>query len=247
MSEFLQKLVLKGKAESRTLSCYGANFYALEIPSKQTIVVTQIDWFPFVNIPDVSNTIRDLMRFNQYQLKLADDKSSNFLHFVNDFNLTSLDNSGSTTVNDTFASAEKYLILTGGAMRSIPCYLVYQQELRIALTKLDPTIDPNTVTTTLAPSSKEQKAPQGIKDLNQTVKISSTVVNYVPPVYPNNSPVDKDLGGNNNDGYYVGVSGVGSEFIYPPQALPPYLRGITSPLFTLHYYIIKENLIGLID
>lgn len=252
MNTLLEKLVLQGKAESKVLSCFGAQFYSLLIPSNQTIVITQIDWTPFINFPLTSGrfpALSELNKWSQYQLKISDDKNRHFLHFDNSINFSSVDQTGYTAQTDL----EKWLLFGGlfqpGNMVTIPCYFPLQQELRIALTRKDLSRI-SYIQNTLSPISKEPVTPEGVKNINQVNLLydgGNQTLNYLPGTQLNsNTPYF--FAGNNSDGYYFGTdSNIAEETLTPITDYPYPALAFTQPQFIIHYTIIKENLIGLID
>jgi len=254
----LEKLVLQGKAEQKTLSCYGAQFYALEIPSNQTIVITQIDWHPFINFPYNSGrtALRALLNYTQYQLKISDDKNSNFIHFDNGTSLKGgfLPISGNDAY-DMDTDVEKWAtdaIFAMAPMIIVPCFFPIQNELRLVINPC-PTYYLVADTTSLTATSKEPGNPNGVKNMPQPVRIydnSTQCCNYVPGIFPNNSPVPTPFVGNQSDGYYWATE---DDNVSPASRIlsvsnyPEQWRNFTQPLFTVHYTLIKENLIGIID
>lgn len=254
----LQKLVLQGKAEQKTLSCFGAQFYALEIPTSQTIVITQIDWHPFINFPynNGATPLKSLLNYTQYQLKISDDKNSTFIHFDNGACLkgAALPISAVNGL-DMKENVEKWtdnLIFSKAPMIIVPCFFPIQNELRLVINPC-PTYLLIEDRSSLIITSKEPGNPDGVKNLVQSVRIYDNTTqrcNYVPGVFPNNSPVPPALIGNSSDGYYWGTEDDNvspASTMYGVNEYPEALKNFTQPLFTIHYTLIKENLIGKID
>lgn len=256
MSSLLEKLVLQGKAENKTLSCFGGQFYALEIPFQHTIVITQIDWTPFINFYYVENRtpLNDLLDRIQYQLRISDDRSTNFIHFNNSsclFNMIGSSGQGPASYDMTTDITRwlNHMIFLNGPMIVIPTFLPIQTELRMAITPC-PLNNIGATRNTLTNTSKEEIMPNGIKDLDQVVymnNVLNTGVNYHPGVYPINNPVPSTYQQNKSDGYYYGAD-FQSSIMYGVDTFPVGLKMFSQPLFTIHYTLLKENhLIGLID
>lgn len=254
MNTHLEKLILRGKAESKTLSCFGAQFFALEIPSGQTIVITQIDWTPFINFPYVQGaaTLASLQLYTQYQLRISDDKNSNFIHFDNGAALKgTLINGNYDTKNDLERWQDHYLF-TKAQMIIVPCYFPIQNELRMVINPC-PTYYLIEDRASLSLQSKEEGNPNGVKNLVQSVRIYDNTTqrcNYIPGVFPNNSPVPYPFPQNTSDGYYWGIEDDNispASTMYGVSEYPDNLKNFTQPLFTIHYTLIKENLLGIID
>lgn len=251
MTSELEKLILKGKAESKILSCYGAQFYSLLVPTGQTIVITQIDWTPFINFPIVMDRfppLNELMNWSQYQLKISDDKNRHFFHFDNSINFQVSGNLGgydATTAIDRWA--ENGAFIQPGSMIVIPCYFPIQQELRMAITRGN-LLNMTTASGNLNAISKEPFAPEGVKNINQVNYIDNAVnLNYLPGTELNSS-IPRAFAGNNSDGYYFGTDSLNIyDTLTPIDQYQYYLKGWTQPQFVIHYTIIKENLTGLID
>jgi len=250
----LEKLVLQGKAEQKTLSCFGAQFYALEIPTGQTIVITQIDWHPFINFPynEGQTTLKALLNYTQYQLKISDDKNSNFIHFDNGQCLKGNVVSGNLNTDDNVEKWQDHFLFCKAPMIIVPCFFPIQNELRLVINPC-PTYYLIADTAALTPTSKEPGNPNGVKNMPQPVRIydnTTQCCNYVPGVFPNNSPVPTPFVGNQSDGYYWATE---DDNVSPASRIlsvsnyPESLINFTQPLFTVHYTLIKENLIGIIN
>lgn len=245
MADILNKLVLQGKAEQKTLSCFGAQYFALDIPFQQTIVITNIIWTPFINFPYVESrtTLNEIMNYLNYQLKIADDKSSTFFHFNN----SSCNIQPLNLVYDMTAEISKCLdtmIFQNGAQINIPCFLPIQNQLRMTITRC-PIQNIQVEESVLINTSKEPILPDGIKDLLQSVYLRdfvSNALNYQPGI---ESPIPDFFIGNKYNGYYWGATNDGE--LTPVDNYPFELKSFTQPLFTIEYTLIKENLIGLID
>ena len=254
MTSELEKLILKGKAESKVLSCFGAQFYSLLVPTGQTLVVTQIDWTPFINFPffeDRFPGLNELQMWCQYQLKISDDKNSHYFHFDNNINFNVAGNPSGYNASDSINRwGQTGAIFQPGAMVVIPCYFPIQQELRMAITRGN-LFNMTTQSGNLNTISKEPFSPNGVKNINQVNYITnpgpSINTNYLPGTELNSS-VPRTSVGNNSDGYYFGTDPFsGYDSLIPIDQYPYYLRAFTQPQFVIHYTIIKENLTGLID
>ena len=92
----LEKAILNGWAEFRTISHAFSSFGNLPIPNNSTVIITSIKWYPFINPiikrasdGSITTTWRDLFRYNEYQLKIDGKKSKNFLQYRNEFDFKS--------------------------------------------------------------------------------------------------------------------------------------------------------------
>lgn len=252
MNEILARLCLAGKAVSKIWSCYGAQFYALEIPLKQTIVVTGITWQPFIN-PFTDNmanfSLGEYLAMNQYQMKFADYKTTHYKHFINSVDMCVLDGTTKYAVADTMDTLLTNIAFLPKKPLYIPLFMVFQDELRIVLTR----IFSSTLTGVagfMSTTTKEPLSPAGVRDIEMTMRIGSSTgrVNYVPGVFPTNSLVDINGGiGNNAEGFYGGtIAAAANETFTPVNLLPQELKNTTQPLFTIHYVLLKENLTGIL-
>jgi len=248
MADFLEKLVLQGKAENKTMSCFGAQYFALDIPFQQTIVITQIEWCPFINFPynpDRPLSLLEVQNYTQYQLKIADDKSSAFIHFNNSsciFN--NINPSDNYDMNEGIDKWITNMVFQNGAMVVIPCFFPIQQQLRMTIQRTYPNYI-QVEESALINTSKEPLIPDGIKDLTQSVYLhdfATNSLNYQPGI---ESPIPDFFVGNKYNGYYWGSTA--DDELQPVDDYPNPLKTFTQPLFTIHYTLIKENLIGLID
>ena len=246
--EYLDRLVLEGKAENKTMTCYGAQYFALDIPFQQTIVITQIEWTPFINFPynpDRSLSLQEVQNYTQYQLKISDDKGANFIHFNNSscvFN--NINPSDNYDMNVEVGKWVDNMIFQNGAMVVIPCFFPIQQQLRMTVQRTYPNYI-QVEESALIGISKEPNIPDGIKDLTQSVYLhdfATNSLNYQPGIV---SPVPDFFVGNKYNGYYWGSTN--SDELQPVDMYPNNLRCFTQPLFTIHYTLIKENLIQEID
>jgi hypothetical protein len=88
----LERAILHGFADFRTISHAFSTFGTIDIPNNATVVITQIKWYPFLNPikkfqadGSSATTWRDLFKYIEYQLKIDGKKSKNYLQYKNEF------------------------------------------------------------------------------------------------------------------------------------------------------------------
>jgi hypothetical protein len=248
VTPIIESKLYQNKAIYKTLTCAYGGFFSLPIPPDQTVVVLGIEWTPFIAPQQAvaAELLQDWLYLNEYQLRIEDGQTKHFLHYRNELNFTKIDNIV-VFPTDTLDSALKSFIVTPGAKVITPLFLTFtNEEIRLAVTR---TVAPNSTFTmsVLNSTSNEENPPNGLKSVSNLALMENGLsVNYTPPVFPLNTvtpPVG--LPGTNTLGFYSAADAAAA--MPDPTIIDLQYRYFMLPMFTVHYVILKENLLGTIQ
>ena len=82
----LEKLILRGKAVYSVHTHAWSSFGAIQVPKDKLVIITNIKWNYFINPyenTDSASSVRNSLRFNEYQLKVESAKSKTFFQYRN--------------------------------------------------------------------------------------------------------------------------------------------------------------------
>lgn len=82
----LERLILRGKAAFSVHTHAWSQFGSIQVPTGKVIIITHIKWNYFINPyenADTANSVRNSLRFNEYQLKVESAKSKTFFQYRN--------------------------------------------------------------------------------------------------------------------------------------------------------------------
>lgn len=247
----LERLILKNKATYKQITCANGTFFSFPIVPSQTVIVIGVEWSPFIapiQTPLSAITIADWLAENEYQLRVDDNTSKNLLHYRNNVKIDTIDETSPLSPTDTVDTLLKRCIVQPGDKVLTPVYWIYNNaEVRIVVTRTRG-INSTFTNSVLASGSKEKQTPEGVKNLQIISRQENGLnVNYIPPIYPKNSLIPPAIGIPGQTEGYFSAYDVGCEMQRPDlfgdiSAIPA-----MSPFFTLHYVVLKENVIGTIE
>ena len=244
----LERIIIKNKAFYKQITCANGSFYSFPIQKNQTVIVIGIEWTPFI-APEqdiAALLLQDWLADNEYQLRVEDGGSKNFLHYRNHLNFTKIDNTA-VLASGTVADFFKSFVATPGDKILTPLFWVFtNEEVRIAVTRTRGTNSAYQFGI-LTPNSLEPTPPNGLKGVPVLLRQDNgSNINYVPPLFPQNSPVPPTIGvPGATQGFFAATDAATA--LIDPTLVDVRYRNIMLPFFTLHYVVIKENLIGLIQ
>lgn len=251
LTPVLERLIFRNKATYKQITCANGTFFSFPIVPSQTVIVIGVEWTPFIapiQTPLASVTVADWLSENEYQLRVDDSTSKNLLHYRNNVKIDTIDETLPVVPSDTLDKLIKRCIIQPGDKVLTPVYWIYNNaEVRIVVTRTRG-LNSNFSVSVLTSGSKEKNTPEGVKNLQIISRQENGLnVNYVPPIYPKNSVVAPAVGiPGQTEGYYSAYE-TGCEMQRPDlfgdiSAIPA-----MSPFFTLHYVVLKENVIGTIE
>lgn len=192
----LEKAILNGWADYRKISHAFGTFSEFKIPKNSTVIITDIKWFPFINLlRDAANKNllkwRDLFKFSEYQLKIDGKKSTNYLHYRNQWQYKFTDLPiGTTGFNlDDFVdwnNVNKYFLPIQADPIIQDVYFVCEDYIKTTVSRNVFTANTITTFTTLQPEANEQPTPNGIQNMNVLNRVfmdspSAQRMAYTPP------------------------------------------------------------------
>ena len=89
ITPLLEKAIAKGQATYSKFTHAMGMFSSVPIPDGKTVIITDVKWNHFLNpyTNDPNTSIKDVFKFNEYQLKVDGKKSLNIMHFRNTVNM----------------------------------------------------------------------------------------------------------------------------------------------------------------
>lgn len=246
----IEEKLIANKAIYKMMSCAYGSFFSLPIPPDQTVVILGIEWTPFIAPLQATNATNfdDWLSLNEYQLRIEDGQTKHFLHYRNELNFVTMDNApflGAATLDSVL---NKFVTALPGPKVITPLYLIFtNEEVRFVVTRSFAQNSTFTMSV-LNSTSKEQPAPNGVRSfLNLALMENGANVNYTPPLFPLNTPVPPVAGlpGTNTQGFFAADDAF--SVMPDPTVIDLRFRSFMLPLFTVHYVILKENLLGTIQ
>lgn len=198
LSTRLEKAILAGWATYRTMNHAYGSFGSITIPKDHMAIITRVKWNHFLDPIKLNNPItwRELMKYNEYQLKIDGKKSINFLQFRNifDFKITNptLNIELDKVIDQTIFNKSILPIAQQPILEDV--YFVCEDYINITISR---NVYLNTITSNfqpLNPVSNQQAPPIGLKGLNVLTSIQAqspggSKYTYTPVTYPNAKPI----------------------------------------------------------
>lgn len=199
LSTRLEKAILAGWATYRTMNHAYGSFGSITIPKDHMAIVTRVKWNHFIDpikIGERRITWRELMKYNEYQLKIDGKKSINFLQFRNifDFKITNptLQIDLTNEINDN--DFNRYILPIAQQPILEDVYFVCEDYINITISR---NVYINNIVSDfqpLNPVSNQSTPPTGIKGLNVLTSINAQSpgadkYTYTPVTYPNAKPI----------------------------------------------------------
>lgn len=243
---FLERAILNGWADYQTISHAFSTFGNLPIPNNQTVIITHIKWFPFLNpiklLDDNGTDIttwQDLFRYNEYQLRIDGKKSNNYLQFRNEFDYKFTDPTISINLRDRINEGiflKEFLPIQKAPIQQ-DVYFVCEEYIKLTLTRNCYISGIVNQFGLLQPVANVEPSVVGVKDVNLTLRaemhspIPNNNTQYYFPATPKNDGFDLVDGRKKNsytqdiDNLYSGISNIdfaSEPFIsnYPYQTTP---------------------------
>lgn len=167
ITPILERLILQGKARYNVHNHNFASYGKLVVPNKNMIVITDIIYYPFVNVNKLSDTWRDVMAYyNEIQLVLESENNKSVYNFKNALEVTVLRDMPANPLNTNFGTGDVFIQPKPPII--LNTFLTNLQDIKIRVTRnlsykngLQP---PNgTITTApVAQNSNEDIYPRGL-------------------------------------------------------------------------------------
>ncbi len=240
----LERLIFENKAEYKTFNCALGQYFSLQLPSKQTVIVVGIEWNPFICPMDANDTWRNYLKNNEYQLRITDYNKQFFLNYRNNLLVTPFQNPAAViTDSSKVTDIKKFCSILPGDKVLTPCYFVLDGEQIVFVVSRNLISDATLgVGAGLLATSQEPNPPAGIKTFPQTILSAGAAptLDYIPPTMLN-APAAPMATGSYTQEYYNGYSANSMLDTNQVDAVNYYFQ---LPLFTAHYVLLKENLTG---
>lgn len=182
LSSLLEKAIGSGKAYYTKYTHAFSTFGSLTIPEDTTVVVTDIKWNHFFSgiTDNLSSTIRDVIRNNEYQLKIDGNKSVNYMTYRNQININLFNDIASSVYGEISLDTPVLELYSGSGGSGVACgmlqlgapiiqdvFFVCQKYVKLTITRncYGQQTSVGTVGT-LNPSAAEQRLPNGVSNAN---------------------------------------------------------------------------------
>lgn len=264
ITPILEKLLLNGKAKNKLLNFGWGSFAKIEVPSDSFIVVHRIFWHPainqkFQNITDM--TWKDFFRFNEFNLKIQNDKESPMNYFLRnevdfqDFGYVGIGLNGNIDPD----YYDKFLLMRPKRPVIFDTFVTAYTSLNLTLTR---SALLEVITSSFAPVTnyaEEKPSPNGVDGQNILLAVNftglqGTQTTYQPPRFPS---TNVPLNGTDTESYLMNydtninpIGDNGSFLNNPDQSLGgqlPKSEFATNPLITLEYCVVQKNNGGLLS
>lgn len=136
ITPILERLILRGKAKYRVFNHNFASYGKIIVPKKSMIIITEIIYYPHINL-DNFVTLKDVMTYyNESQLCLQSESNINFYNFKNAIDVTVLKPTGLIDpINDLPVFEFNNLFIQPKPPIKIDTFLVNTKDITIRITR----------------------------------------------------------------------------------------------------------------
>ncbi len=200
----IEKAILSGWATYRKINHAFSQFGSIAIPKGHTAIILDVSWHHFVDIeprPTTrgwKQTLANLQKYSEYQLKIDGKKSINFLEYRNIFKFVLTNPNLAIDVTAPFDTYEedlaKYILPIHSQPIQKDVFFVCENYINLSITK---NVFINNITNDyniLNPVANQQAAPNGVKNNSLLTAINfqspfGDEYQLIPVLKPNAEPI----------------------------------------------------------
>ncbi len=198
LSTRLEKAILAGWAVYRTMNHAYGSFGSITVPKDHLAIVTRVKWNHFLDPIKTERPItwRQLLKYNEYQLKIDGRKSVNYLQFRNifDFKITdpNLVIDLDKEINQDIFKTSIMPLAQQPILEDV--YFVCEEYINITISRNTYINSINTDFQPLNPVANQNPLPSGLGGQNvlpteHALSSTGDPYTYTPVLYPNAKPV----------------------------------------------------------
>lgn len=195
----IEKAILAGWCTYQKVNHAFSTFGSVTIPKGHTVIILDVKWNHFFNPSKErqnDTTLKDLMKYSEYTLKIDGKKSKNFLIFKNRIDFKVLKPDLSININTSFkdlGESLNFIFPQHPQPIQQDVFFVCENYINLTITRNEYINDISTDYTTLNPLANETPIPTGVSNLrllkNFLAKsIAGLKFMYRPPSNQNANP-----------------------------------------------------------
>jgi hypothetical protein len=183
----IEKAILSGWATYRKINHAFSSFGSIAIPKGHTAIILDISWHHFIDVspkPEFSpwlETLENLQKYSEYQLKIDGKKSLNYLEYRNIFKFVITNPRLAIDITEPFSAYElilnKYILPIHSQPIQKDVFFVCENYINLSITKNVYINNVNDNYTQLNPKANQPPTPNGLGNLPVT-----TAANFFDPL-----------------------------------------------------------------
>ena len=169
----IEKAILSGWCTYQKVNHAFSTFGSVTIPKGHTVIILDVKWNHFFNTwkndRQDETTLKDLMKYSEYTLKIDGKKSKNYLIFKNRIDFKVLKPDLTISINTSFkdiADGMQYIFPQHPQPIQQDVFFVCENYIKLTITRNEYINDINTDYTTLNPVANEAPTPSGVKNID---------------------------------------------------------------------------------
>jgi len=168
----IEKAILSGWCTYQKVNHAFSTFGSVTIPKGHTVIILDVKWNHFFNTwkndRQDETTLKDLMKYSEYTLKIDGKKSKNYLIFKNRIDFKVLKPDLTISINTSFkdiADGMQYIFPQHPQPIQQDVFFVCENYIKLTITRNEYINDVTTNFAALNPVANESSLPSGVKQL----------------------------------------------------------------------------------
>ena len=197
----IEKAILSGWATYQKVNHAFGSFGSVTIPKGHTVIILDVKWNHFFNTfrsrNPLDTTLKDLLKYSEYTLKIDGKKSCNYLIFKNRMDFKVLKPDLTISINTSFmdlGESLQFIFPQHPQPIQQDVFFVCENYINLSVTRNEFINDNNSDYTTLNPKANQHATPSGLGNLDVTKNLNSKSISgankyiYQPPNKVNAEP-----------------------------------------------------------